>query len=514
LDWSFVKALSATDELMLLDRRRAGVLLHPTCLPSRFGIGDLGPAASDFLRFLSHARQSLWQVLPLGPTGYGDSPYASPSAFAGNPLLIAPEPLLDQGLLLEAELTELADLPEERVDYGRLVGLKSQILKAAFDRARGTLGPRLDAFRLTHGAWLEDFALFSALKDEHGGPWTGWEPALRARDPDALARARRELADQIEYVMFCQVVFAEQWAAVRAAARALGIAIVGDIPVFVAHDSADVWANQHLFKLDQTGQPVVVAGVPPDYFSATGQLWGNPLYDWVAMAREGYAWWIARFRHLRELVDLVRIDHFRGFEAAWEVPAGATTAVDGAWVKGPGSRAFEAIREGLGGGQPAVIAEDLGLITDEVRALLKATGFPGMKVLQFAFGGGADNPYLPHNYTDPNCVVYTGTHDNDSTRGWYAGAPESERRSARRYLGTDGSHIAQDLMRLAFSSAANTAVVPLQDVLDLGSEARMNTPGFPDSNWAWRVRSDQLDQQHATSLADLTSTYGRSQADQ
>jgi 4-alpha-glucanotransferase len=499
---------------MLLDRRRGGVLLHPTSLPSRYGIGDLGPAASDFLRFLAHGRQSLWQVLPLGPTGFGDSPYASPSAFAGNPLLISPELLLDQGLLVESELAELADLPADTVDYGRLVPLKSHLLKSAFDRARDPFRPRLESFRHAHGAWLEDYALFSALKDERGGGWTDWEPGLRERNADALALARNELAERIEYFVFCQLVFAEQWAAVRAEARALGIAIVGDIPVFVAHDSADVWANQHLFKLDAGGQPIVVAGVPPDYFSSTGQLWGNPLYDWDAMAREGYGWWIARFRHLHELVDLVRIDHFRGFEAAWEVPAGASTAVDGAWVKGPGSAAFEAIRNGLGGGQPPVIAEDLGIITDEVRALLKATGFPGMKVLQFAFGGGSDNPYLPHNYTHPNCVVYTGTHDNDSTRGWFSNASESERESVLRYLGTDGSEIARDLIRLALSSTANTAIVPLQDVLDLGSEARMNTPGAPESNWVWRVRADQLDPEHADCLAELTTTYGRSQSDQ
>jgi 4-alpha-glucanotransferase len=499
---------------MLLDRRRGGVLLHPTSLPSRHGIGDLGPAASDFLRFLAHARLSLWQVLPLGPTGFGDSPYASPSAFAGNPLLISPQPLLDQGFVVESELAELADLATDSVDFGRLMPLKSQLLMTAFHRARQTVRQRMNAFRQANAAWLEDFALFSALKDELGGAWTEWDQGLRERNEATLEVARNDLVERIEFVVFCQLLFAEQWAAVRAEARALGIAIVGDIPVFVAHDSADVWANQHLFKLDAGGQPIVVAGVPPDYFSATGQLWGNPLYDWEAMAREGYSWWVARFRHLLGLVDLVRIDHFRGFEAAWEVPAGASTAVDGAWVKGPGNSAFEAIREGLGGGQPPVIAEDLGLITDEVRALLKATGFPGMKVLQFAFGGGPDNPYLPHNYRDPNCVVYTGTHDNDSTRGWYANASESERTSVLRYLGTDGSRITQDLIRLALSSTANTAILPLQDVLDLGTEARMNTPGSPEANWSWRVQADLLELQHAEPLAELTTVYGRSQTDQ
>jgi 4-alpha-glucanotransferase len=387
-------------------------------------------------------------------------------------------------------------------------------MHTAFERGRHKAQARLTRFHIAQASWLDDFALFSALKDELGGVWTDWEPALRDRQPDALARAGAELTAGIAYHIFCQFMFFDQWLALRAQAGRLGIGVVGDIPIFVAHDSADVWANQHLFKLDERGYPTVVAGVPPDYFSASGQLWGNPLYDWTAMAAEGYAWWIRRFRHLLELVDLVRIDHFRGFEAAWEVPFGASTAVNGTWVKGPGDAVFEAIASTLGVGQPPVIAEDLGLITDEVRQILKNTGFPGMKVLQFAFGGGADNPYLPHNYRDPNSVVYTGTHDNDTTRGWYATASEHERDYARSYVGTDATSIAHDLLRVALSSTANTAIVPLQDVLDLGSEARMNTPGSPESNWAWRVRSDQLDPEAADCLARITATYGRSQTAQ
>jgi 4-alpha-glucanotransferase len=499
---------------VLLDRRRGGVLLHPTSLPSQYGIGDLGPAAFQFLDYLARAKQSLWQVLPLGPTGFGDSPYASPSAFAGNPLLIAPQPLIEQGVLTHSDAVELASLPTDHVDFGQLAPLKGQLLRTAFQRARRKASARLARFRESQASWLDDFALFSALKDELGGVWTDWAPALRARDPDALARARKELAQGIAYHVFCQFIFFDQWLALRAQASRLGIGIIGDIPIFVAHDSADVWANQHLFKLNDRGCPMVVAGVPPDYFSATGQLWGNPLYDWNAMAAEGYAWWIKRFRHLLELVDLVRIDHFRGFEAAWEVPAGASTAVNGTWVKGPADAVFQAIASALGVGQPPVIAEDLGLITDEVRQLLKNTGFPGMKVLQFAFGGGSDNPYLPHNYTDPNCVVYTGTHDNDTTHGWYAAASEHEREYARRYVGTDATCIAHDLMRIVLSSTANTAIVPLQDTLDLGSEARMNTPGSPQSNWAWRIQADQLDPEAADRLAQLTATYGRSQTAQ
>jgi 4-alpha-glucanotransferase len=493
--------------------RRSGVLLHPTSLPSRYGVGDLGPAAFDFLDYLARARQSLWQVLPLGPTGFGDSPYASPSAFAGNDLLIAPEPLLDQGLLTLAELEPLAALPTDHVAFSVLLPLKRQVLQTAFERGRDASRARMDAFRATHRAWLDDFALFSALKEERGAAWADWEPSLRAREPAALAAARERLADRIDFVVFCQLLFYEQWSALRAHAAALGIEIIGDIPIFIAHDSADVWSHQSLFKLDDQGQPLVVAGVPPDYFSATGQLWGNPLYDWEALAADGYSWWLTRFSHLLELVDLVRIDHFRGFEAAWEVPAGASTAVGGAWVSGPGADLFDVIGAALGGGQPPVMAEDLGHITSEVHDLLDATGFPGMKVLQFAFGDNARNPYLPHNYSNPNCVVYTGTHDNDTTRGWFDNASAAEREYVCRYLGTDGTSVARDLTRLALGSTANTAIVPLQDVLELGGEARMNKPGAPEGNWQWRVKSDQLDPARADCLAELTTTYGRSRND-
>jgi 4-alpha-glucanotransferase len=513
LDKPFVKELKA-QVFVLLDRRRSGVLLHPTSLPGDYGIGDLGPSAFAFLQYLADAGQSLWQVLPLNPTGYGDSPYASPSAFAGNVLLVSPELLVGQGLLVESDLTEFAGLSREHVDFPSLLPLKTRLLRTAFERGRDALRPRLDAFRTAQAAWIEDFALFSALKDELGNAWTEWEGPLRHRHADALARARDQLAERIEYYAFCQLLFADQWAAVRARAQSLGIGIIGDIPIFVAHDSSDVWANQHLFKLDDRGLPVVVAGVPPDYFSATGQRWGNPLYDWDAMAREGYRWWIERFRQLLASVNLVRIDHFRGFEAAWEVDAAASTAIDGTWVKGPGDAVFKAIAASLGGGQPPVIAEDLGMITDDVRTLLDSTRFPGMKVLQFAFGGGPDNPYLPHNYRDPNCVVYTGTHDNDTSRGWFANAPAPEQESVRRYLGTPGSDIAADLIRVALASTANTAILPLQDLLDLDSDARMNTPGAAESNWTWRFRADQLDARHAASLAELTTTYGRSQTDQ
>ena len=489
------------------DRRRAGVLLHPTSLPGRFGIGDLGSAAYGFLDYIAQARQTLWQVLPLGPTGFGDSPYSSPSAFAGNPLLIAMEPLIGDGLLSEQDVGELTGLPEDHVDFPRVVPLKRAALERAFANGREHKRAEMHEFRQRHAEWLADYALFAALKDEHQCAWTEWPDALRARDQGALHEASQRLADKVEFHEFCQLLFFSQWASLRRRAAELGIGIVGDIPIFVAHDSADVWAHQHLFKLGEHGYPRVVAGVPPDYFSTTGQLWGNPLYDWEAMAQDGYAWWIARFHHLLEEVDVVRIDHFRGFEAAWEVPAGEGTAVNGQWVRGPGESVFNAIRQALG--QAPVIAEDLGLITDDVRALLRATGFPGMKVLQFAFGDEAHNPYLPHNYADANCVVYTGTHDNDTTRGWFSSISDAERARVQRYVGGGSGRISEDLMRLALSSIARIAIMPLQDVLDLASEARFNTPGAPEGNWAWRLQPDQLDPSRAECLAEMTAMYGR-----
>ncbi|MBV9578228.1 MAG: 4-alpha-glucanotransferase [Chloroflexi bacterium] len=492
-----------------LQRRGSGVLLHPTSLPGRLGIGDLGPAAFAFLDYLASARQTLWQVLPLGPTGYGDSPYSSPSAFAGNPLLIGLEPLVEQGLLGEGDVAPLAELPMDHVEFGRLLPLKRAALETAFVNGRDRLRPEMEEFQAHHAEWLSDFSLFAALRDQSSQSWTDWDADLRSRDAAALGEARQRLEDRVGFHTFCQYLFFTQWAALRRRAAELQIHIVGDIPVFVAHDSADVWAHQRIFKLDPLGKPRVVAGVPPDYFSATGQLWGNPLYDWEAIADERFGWWINRFRHLLEEVDVVRIDHFRGFEAAWEVPFGELTAVNGQWVPGPGSSVFEAIASSIGGDQPPVVAEDLGLITEEVRSLLRTTGFPGMKVLQFAFGDDARNPYLPHNYPDANCLVYTGTHDNDTTRGWFAAISDDERAHVCRYVGTDGSRIAEDLMRLALASVARTAIVPLQDVLDLGSEARMNTPGRPEGNWAWRVQPDQLTPERAACLAEMTSLYGR-----
>ncbi len=491
--------------------RSSGILLHPTSLPGRFGIGDLGAGAYRFVDFLAAARQRLWQVLPLGPTGYGDSPYQSFSAFAGNPLLIALERLADDGLLSAADLAGLPALSPDRVDYGAVVPEKWRCLRTSFARfdaaARHELRQAFDAFCADAADWLDDYALFMALKEAHGGAaWNTWPEDLRGRQRAALKRAGADLAEAVRFQQYAQWLFFRQWAAVRAYAATRRIRIIGDIPIFVAYDSADVWANPDLFYLDEDGTPTVVAGVPPDYFSATGQLWGNPLYDWQRLARTGYDWWIRRFRATLTQVDIVRIDHFRGFEAYWEVPAGAATAVNGRWVPGPGAAVFEAVRAALG--DVPIIAEDLGLITPPVEALRDQLGFPGMAVLQFAFGDKPDNPYLPHNHRH-NLVVYSGTHDNDTTAGWYAAADEPVRHHVRHYLARAGDDIAWDFIRTALASVADTAVVPLQDVLALGSEGRMNRPGLAGGNWDWRFRADDLHPRLAARLADLTTLYGR-----
>ncbi len=490
--------------------RASGVLLHPTSLPGPYGIGDLGPAALAFVDFLADSGCSLWQVLPLGPTGYGDSPYQCFSAFAGNPYLISPEGLLAEGLLHGADLQPLPPFPLERVDYGAVIPWKLALLERAWERfsAQEAHPLRADfaAFCQAQAVWLDDFALFMALKEAHGGaPWTDWPADLRQREPAALAEARSTLAEQVERQRFFQFLFFRQWGALRAHARGRGVQIIGDIPIFVAHDSADVWARPDLFYLDEAGRPTVVAGVPPDYFSPTGQLWGNPLYRWERHKKDGYAWWIARFRALLELVDIVRLDHFRGFAAYWEVPGDAPTAEHGRWTPGPGADFFAALREALG--DLPIIAEDLGEITPDVIALRDQFGLPGMKILQFAFSG-PDNPFLPHNFT-PNCVAYTGTHDNDTALGWYWSAPEQEKDYARRYLSVSGQDFAWDLIRMAWRSVAVFALAPMQDLLSLGSEARMNFPGRAAGNWAWRMPPDALRPELRDRLRELNYLYYR-----
>lgn len=493
--------------------RRSGVVLHPSSLPGPYGVGDLGPAAYRFLERLQEAGSGIWQVMPLGPTGYGDSPYQCFSAFAGNPLLVSPELLLEEGLLEPADLEGAPAWPEDRVEYCDVIPWKQGLLARAYEHFQERASPwqreRLERFTRapTRRVWLEDYALFRALKDHHGGAeWARWEPGLRSRDPQALETARRSLAAPMARHEFAQWLFFEQWGRLRQHATDLGLEILGDVPIFVAHDSADAWAEQAEFHFDDEGKPTVVAGVPPDYFSPTGQRWGNPLYRWEAMEATGFDWWIRRMQAAFQLYHMVRLDHFRGFQAYWEVPASEPTAMNGRWVEAPGEALFDALRGALG--EVPIVAEDLGLITPEVLELRDQFGFPGMKILQFAFGGDGDHEYLPHN-TIPNSVVYTGTHDNDTTLGWYEKASERERHQARRYMGRDGRDLCWDMIRLALASVAETALVPLQDLLGVGSEGRMNTPGRESGNWSWRYREAELTGDVLTRFAELNSLYGR-----
>ncbi len=496
-------------------RRVSGILLHITSLPSDYGIGDLGRAAFRFADFLTRTNQRLWQILPLGPVGFGASPYSAESTFAGNPLLISPEPLVEYGLLTEADLKPLTDLPDDHVDYEHVETRKKAVLRKAFERYQSNRSAaskaNLEQFRTDHASWLEDYALYAALKEAHdGAPWTDWDAPLARRDPDALDRAREEHADAIEMHTFWQYLFHRQWTALQSYCHARDIRLFGDLPIYVSRDSADVWANQELFRLDEDGSPSVVAGVPPDYFSTDGQRWGNPLYHWDKMRDNDYEWWKARMRRTLDRVDLVRLDHFRGFESYWEIPADAETAVTGQWRDGPGVPFFESLKAELG--ELPVVAEDLGVITDEVEALRDAFDFPGMAVLQFAFENDPDNKFLPHNY-HRNLVAYPGTHDNNTTMGWWENdltLPEACQ-YARDYLNLDASDadIHEQAHRYLMASVADRVVTPLQDVLGLGEEARMNNPGEPEGNWTWRVTPDQVTEEAEERLSALTRIYGR-----
>jgi len=492
--------------------RASGVLLHVTSLPGPYGLGDLGPDAYRFIDRLADSKQSFWQILPLVPSCAGDSPYAASSAFAGNPLLIPPAKLVEEGLLDHDDLAGSVRFPSQKVDFQAARNFRFPLLRRAFERFQGAQLQFKEAafkpFCHDNAFWLEDYALFMALKDAHkGAPWWNWGRNLLSRQAPALARARSRLAGEIEYQRFLQFCFFSAWAALKRHANERSVRIVGDIPIFVAHDSSDVWAHQDLFALDDRGKPTVIAGVPPDLFAPTGQRWGNPHYRWDVLAGTGYRWWIDRLRETLRQVDVVRIDHFRGFEAYWEIPADLPTAERGRWVEGPGEALFRAIESALGQRLP-IIVEDLGMITPEVIALRERLGYPGMRVLQFAFGGDDINPHRPENYIQ-NCVVYTATHDNDTTVGWFASLSEKERRSVREYLGTDGSDIAWDLIRLAMRSIADIAIVPLQDVLSLGSEARMNFPGKAEGNWVWRCDPGQLTTLHLNRLGEMTEATGR-----
>jgi 4-alpha-glucanotransferase len=494
--------------------RQSGVICHPTSFPGSHGIGDFGEAAFRYVDWLARGRQTLWQLLPLGPIGLGNSPYASPSAFAGNELLISLPWLVGDGLLDPGLLDDAPPFSTSYVDYDEIRAFKQPLLREAFDHFRRGAAPdyrpAFDAFREEQAAWLDDYSTFMALKSAHGGvAWSAWPAGVALRKRDVLAAAKERLRDEIRFQEFTQFLFHRQWSEVRRYANQLGIAVVGDLPIFVAYDSADVWAHRDLFRLDRQGLPTVVAGVPPDAFTAEGQFWGNPIYDWTRSAETGYAWWIDRVRSSLRQVDLLRIDHFRAFAASWVVPAGAPTAAAGHWEQGPGRAIFDAMERTLG--ELSFIVEDLGLITPDVVALREELGFPGMKVLQFAFDSGATNAYLPHNYI-PESVVYTGTHDNQTTIGWFRTLPDPVRASVQRYLGRDGSDIAWDLIRTALASIADRAIAPLQDVMRLDDDARMNTPGSSTGNWAWRYAPHQLHEGLADGLRELTETYGRSGA--
>lgn len=503
--------------------RTSGILLHISSLPGPFGIGDLGPSAYRFAEFLTRTEQRVWQVLPVGPVGLGNSPYSSPSTFAGNPLFISPELLVQEGLLTEDDLRDKPGFPEDHVDYERVIPYKRALLEKAFDRFRDAASANLvsdfEVFSEQHIDWLDDYALFMAIKEARNGEsWTEWPLEIIKREPEALLRIRGKLEHRINVHKFWQFLFDRQWQALKSFCNQRAITIFGDLPIYVAHDSADVWGNQQLFFLNERGNPIVVAGVPPDYFSETGQRWGNPIYRWDKMREQGFAWWTQRLSRMFEMVDLLRLDHFRAFEAYWEIPAEEETAVNGEWIEGPGAPFFETIRERLG--KLPIVAEDLGIITPGVRQLMKQFDFPGMAVLQFAFDSDVDSDYLPHNY-QPNVIAYTGTHDNDTTVGWWhqrTNNHESEQMARandfiRHYVHLDRygeKDIHWAFMRVVAASVADNVIFPLQDVLGLGSDARMNTPGSPYENWTWRLRHEMLDEDVESQLRRQTQIYGRS----
>ncbi|WP_199755400.1 4-alpha-glucanotransferase [Chroococcidiopsis cubana] len=498
-------------------QRASGVLLHPTCLPSRYGIGDLGKSAYEFIDFLASSGQKLWQVLPLGPTGYEHSPYIMNfSSFAGNPLLISLDTLAEEGLLKKEELSPLENVDLNRVNFDRVIPHKTKFLKIAFEnfqQANTHQNPEYAQFCQSQSYWLDDYVLFmSLLEANEGKSWNNWERAIARREPDALPAARDSLKDSIAYHNFVQFKFFEQWKQLRKYANDKNIQIVGDISIYVCHNSSDVWSSPEIFKLDpQTFEPTYIAGVPPDYFSATGQLWGNPVYNWDKLQQTNFAWWIQRFQATLEYVDIVRVDHFRGFEAYWQVPAGEETAINGEWIKAPGVEFFETLGNALG--SLPIMAEDLGIITPEVEELRDRFQFPGMRILQFAFGDDSSNAYLPHNYIH-NSVVYPGTHDNDTAIGWWNKASDKEKQFVAKYLGDESAakitEINWEFIQLALASVADLAILPLQDILGLDDRARMNDPSVNAGNWRWRYESSEmLTPQLRDRLLEMTQIYSR-----
>lgn len=526
--------------------RSSGILLHPTSFPGKYGIGDLGEEAYKFIDFLKKAKQSLWQILPIGPTSYGDSPYQSFSAFAGNLLLISPDLLVEEGYLTKEDIAQVPDFPKNKVDFGKVTKYKKELFKKAYEgfkkNASNEQKIAYSKFCYENIDWLEDYSLFVSLKDYFinkrtyegknaeykafkkecttinekifddyyfGAVWSTWPAELAARREDVLKEWKTELSEEMRTYKFLQYEFARQWKKLKAYANENEIKIIGDIPIFVAYDSADVWANPELFYLDSKGFPTVVAGVPPDYFSETGQLWGNPLYNWEIHKQNGYKWWIKRIKNMLNLVDILRIDHFRGFDEYWAVLAGEETAINGEWLKGPNVDLFNAIEKELG--KLPIIAEDLGILTDSVCQMRDTLGFPGMKILQFAFYADdkyRTNDYLPHNLTK-NSVIYSGTHDNDTTKGWYANSDDLDMDIVRRYMNINGDNIAWDFIRLACSTVCDIAIHTMQDIMNLGSEARMNTPGTMSGNWQWRYTEDMLRDDFANGLAYICDIFGR-----
>ncbi|MEN4100888.1 MAG: 4-alpha-glucanotransferase [Anaerolineaceae bacterium] len=492
-------------------RRSSGILLHPTSLPGPDGIGDIGPEAYRWIDYLHECGCGLWQILPLNPTGYGDSPYQAFSAFAGNPNIISPALLREDGLLKRFDLSDRPVFPDDEVQYGPVIEWKATLLHRAFTNFNQNPDRQLraayDEFKDTQAHWLQDYALFMTIKNQQGGAsWANWPEDLRKRRPDALARILDTQGEEIESIKFRQFLFFRQWKSLVDYAHEKDILIIGDIPIFVAYDGADAWSHPELFYLDEDLNPTFVAGVPPDYFSPTGQLWGNPLYHWRQHEKTGFRWWIERLRTTLQTVDLVRLDHFRGFSGYWEIPADMPTAEIGRWVKGPGAGILQAFNNALG--DLPIIAEDLGVITDDVHAMRDQFNLPGMKIFQFAFSNSPADPFLPHNYPH-NCVAYTGTHDNDTALGWYNSAPKAEQDFFRRYTGRSGENVSWDMIRAVWSSVAMFAIAPLQDFLSLDTHARMNFPGKPAGNWGWRVRPEALNANLSTSIHDFNWLYRR-----
>jgi len=497
----------------MTSNRKAGILLHITSLPGKFGIGDLGSNAYKFVDFLESSGQKLWQILPIGPTGYGDSPYSCFSAFAGNHLFINPELLIKEELLSENDLSNVPEFIDKKTEFSRVKVFKNKLFKKAFKNFISNENKFQDSFGTfcyENAYWLDDYAFYMSLKDRHNGnEWSKWERELVMRDISKMNRWSDKLKEEIDYHKFLQFIFSQQWNKLKKYANYKDIKIIGDVPIFVAFDSSEVWGNKHLFTVEEDGKPITVAGVPPDYFSPTGQLWGNPLYKWKEMEKDNYLWWVKRIRHQLKYVDILRIDHFRGFDAFWEIPGGAPTAEKGRWVKGPGAKLFNALKEQLG--ELPIIAEDLGIITGSVNELRDKFNFPGMNILQFAFGSGMETRFLPHNIKQ-NSVVYTGTHDNNTTRGYFEKEKNKDNNiysHAQEYLNYYGDDITQELIRIAYSSSADNVIIPMQDILNLDSDARMNFPGTLGGNWQWRFTWEQITSDLATKYKRLTELYER-----